>query len=175
MSDKDNHDWRDCKIEDCNECQDLIDQGILMACDECDSPGHQNTDGWHLLADGKTLCDFCYKKISSEAEEYFKNLKVADLPDAEWDWPQEKDKQLEKERGHFTTKRNADGKLQFNLYNCEHCLKAGIEHEVRSVPHGQTDSHSSWGSGISTTRRECSVCERWDGPWVSTDIVGGGW
>jgi len=79
------------------------------------------------------------------------------------------------ERGVFVNQQTEDGHIKFNHYHCEHCLKAGIEHTVRQVPHGTTNSRSHWGSGVPSTRRECSACGRWDGPWVSSDIVGGGW
>ena len=62
-----------------------------------------------------------------------------------------------------------------NTYECENCAEAGVEHRVNKVPHGFTGSRSCWGPGIPTTRRECSACGCWDGPWVSADIVGGGW
>ena len=62
-----------------------------------------------------------------------------------------------------------------NEYWCGDCLREEIKHEVRHVPHGHTDRYSCWGSGIPTTRMECSACGRWNGPWVSSDIVGGGW
>jgi hypothetical protein len=81
----------------------------------------------------------------------------------------------ETERLHDQNKVDADGKMLFNQYDCRDCLKAGIPHEVKYVPHGQTDAHSDWGAGIPTDRLECSGCKRWNGPWVSADIVGGGW
>ena len=73
----------------------------------------------------------------------------------------------EKTRGHFIPK-NIDGK--YNEYYCEDCESSGIKHSVETnVPHGYTDETSSWGSGLATTRRECSVCHKWDGPWLTTD------
>jgi hypothetical protein len=72
-------------------------------------------------------------------------------------------------------KTGPDGRIIWNEYDCKHCKEAGIEHTIRDVPHGVTDKHSDWGEGIPTTRRECSHCKRWDGPWVSAEIVGGGW
>jgi hypothetical protein len=77
-------------------------------------------------------------------------------------------------RGSFTMKI-VDGKILWNDYDCRHCKDKGIEHTVRNVPHGYTDGSSCWGRGIATTRRECSACGRWDGPWVDADIVGGGY
>lgn len=62
-----------------------------------------------------------------------------------------------------------------NTYYCKHCNHSKIEHEVVSVSDGVTDSMSRWGAGVPTTRRECSNCLRWDGPWVSADLVGDGW
>lgn len=67
------------------------------------------------------------------------------------------------------------GQIIWNEYDCKHCKEAGITHIVRNVPHGYTDRSSDWGAGVPTTRRECSHCKRWDGPWVSSAIVGGGW
>jgi hypothetical protein len=81
----------------------------------------------------------------------------------------------EETKGSFTMKV-VGGKLQFNTYDCAACKEAEIPHEVaEGIPHGVTDRWSHWGAGLPTTRRECMTCHRWDGPWVSADIVGGGW
>ena len=53
------HDWQTCRDSDCRECDELIAYGIIMACDECDSPGHQDCDTWTLMDDGRTLCTSC--------------------------------------------------------------------------------------------------------------------
>lgn len=79
------------------------------------------------------------------------------------------------EKGTFVTKVDADGKTLWNTYDCKHCKEAGAFHDVQHVPHGSTTRRSNWGAGLSTTRLECSNCKRWSGPWVSSDIVGGGW
>ncbi len=84
-------------------------------------------------------------------------------------------KPSDKERLHTVNKHDAAGHILFNKYDCTNCLAAGVAHEVRHVPHGETDRWSDWGPGIPTTRLECSNCKRWNGPWVSADIVGGGW
>lgn len=70
---------------------------------------------------------------------------------------------------------DSDNKILWNQYGCKDCHNSGIYHIVSHVPHGSTDHQSDWGTGIPTTRRECSNCKRWDGPWVSSDIVGGFW
>lgn len=62
-----------------------------------------------------------------------------------------------------------------NTYDCEQCKAAGIEHEVQSFRCGMTNGLSCWGAGVPTTMRVCSGCGRADGPWVSADLVGGGW
>ena len=56
------HDYRTCTIKDCIECLELIEYGIIMACDECDLPGDADADSWHLMDDGRTLCSNCYNK-----------------------------------------------------------------------------------------------------------------
>jgi|GEM_PF-3657147 len=79
-----------------------------------------------------------------------------------------------KNKGQFSTKM--DGRtMLFNEYECDFCDQSDADHEVVSVPHGITDRRSTWGEGVPTTRRECTRCKRWDGPWVSADIVGYGW
>ncbi len=61
------HDWRTCKDRDCDECQDLVDYGILMACDECGTPGHVDAHGsWELLRDGRVVCMACGEKLRAE-------------------------------------------------------------------------------------------------------------
>jgi len=69
-----------------------------------------------------------------------------------------------------------DDRPVFNEYDCPHCKAVGADHTVRKdIPHGWTDSRSHWGEGIPTTRMQCDRCGRWSGPWVSAQIVGGGW
>ncbi len=54
------HDWATCHEIDCNKCQDLVDCGIICACDECDMPGHTDAAGcWTQLEDGRVLCLNC--------------------------------------------------------------------------------------------------------------------
>jgi hypothetical protein len=57
------HDYRACTDEHCEECQALVDNGLVMACDECDSPGSTDSDAWHLLPDGRTLCVRYWEKL----------------------------------------------------------------------------------------------------------------
>jgi hypothetical protein len=75
------------------------------------------------------------------------------------------------------THRKADFRSgrRINTYYCARCKAAGRKHRVVSKPHGQTDRSSTWGSGVPTTRRECTGCHEWDGPWVSSELVGGGY
>ena len=58
----DDHDYRVCKEQNCEECQGLVDYGIVMACDKCDMPGDQDADGWVLKDDGRVLCLACDEK-----------------------------------------------------------------------------------------------------------------
>lgn len=58
---------------------------------------------------------------------------------------------------------------------CKDCKSNGVEHHIISVPYGVTDRWSSWGAGIPTTINRCTGCDRENGPWVSSSIVGGGW
>ncbi|MBT6050818.1 MAG: hypothetical protein HOG49_28800 [Candidatus Scalindua sp.] len=104
-----------------------------------------------------------YKRIETEIEE------DAGEPVEK---PEKKDP---KKHANFQTK-NINGFVQSNEYVCMDCLKAGIEHEVKTgVPHGYTDRSSCWGPGVPTTIHECTGCGCWNGPWVSADIVGGGY
>ncbi len=62
-----------------------------------------------------------------------------------------------------------------NTYNCVNCKESGVDHQVLEQPFRETTERSHWGGGYPTTIRECSGCGRVDGPWVSADLVGGGW
>ncbi len=74
-------------------------------------------------------------------------------------------------KGSFICKRGV-----LNEYECSDCLKAGVAHEIKKdVPCGQTDRSSCWGPGIPTTIHLCTGCGKSSAPWVSADIVGGGW
>ena len=112
----------------------------------------------------KKTCSCCGKRYGVKKDEDWLDLGLEKCPTC---------KALP-EKGTFTTKV-VDGKMICNTYDCDHCKKAGKEHEVVDVPHGFTTGRSQWGPGIATTRQECTCCGRWSGPWVSADIVGGGW
>lgn len=62
-----------------------------------------------------------------------------------------------------------------NKYDCRTCRDNGTPHEVIDVAGRPTTSASCWGEGIPTTMRHCTGCWHEDGPWVSADIVCGGW
>ena len=53
------HDYRTCQSEDCQECQELVNHGLVEACDECGTPGSSSSDGFVLLNSGKLLCLSC--------------------------------------------------------------------------------------------------------------------
>lgn len=57
------HDWRNCQDTNCEECQSLIDQGIIMACDNCGHPGHTDcgAESWRIMQDGLVFCIGCYE------------------------------------------------------------------------------------------------------------------
>lgn len=53
------HNWRDCSIEDCIECQSLIDYGIIWYCDICHQAGNADP---YTLDEGKTqICGGCFQ------------------------------------------------------------------------------------------------------------------
>lgn len=79
----------------------------------------------------------------------------------------------ERARGTFIMRGYGPGEI--NTYDCKDCKEADKPHTVDSQPYGVTSFTSCWGMGIPTTIRVCSGCGRADGPWVSADIVGGGW
>lgn len=43
------HNFRTCEDNDCEECQELINCGIIMACDFCGCVGHVESSGWMFL------------------------------------------------------------------------------------------------------------------------------
>ena len=58
------HNWQTCKDIDCEECQELVDHGIIEACDSCGSPGQSEAGpgSWYLLKTGELLCRHCFDK-----------------------------------------------------------------------------------------------------------------
>jgi len=62
-----------------------------------------------------------------------------------------------------------------NKYDCSSCLESGRTHEVIDVAGPFTGPSSCWGSGLPTTKRHCTGCGFEDGPWISAELVGGGW
>lgn len=63
------HNYRTCTTAVCEECQTLVDTGLVMACDECGTPGAVEADGWYLLKDGRTLCTVCARAISADIDD----------------------------------------------------------------------------------------------------------
>lgn len=63
----DHHDFRTCQIDDCEHCQANVDDGIVMACDECDSPGHADANGWVMGVNGLVYCAQCAHTLAVEA------------------------------------------------------------------------------------------------------------
>lgn len=59
------HDWNTCALHDCEECQWLVDEGIVMACDGCHEPGHTDSPGgWTRNEDdGFVYCDACAEQL----------------------------------------------------------------------------------------------------------------
>lgn len=61
------HDWRTCSLEDCEICQSLVDEGIILTCDECYQPGHTDAPGgWERQPDGLVICCHCAEKLNTE-------------------------------------------------------------------------------------------------------------
>jgi|GEM_PF-2570451 len=54
------HDYRECEIPDCQECQALVDDGFVMACDKCHQPGSKDSLGWHGTENGGVYCAHCW-------------------------------------------------------------------------------------------------------------------
>lgn len=63
---------------------------------------------------------------------------------------------------------------QFEYY-CEDCDREGRAHRIIERPGEPTGRRSCWGPGIPTTVKVCNRCGETSRPWVSADIVGGGW
>jgi hypothetical protein len=57
------HDWNTCSDDECDECQRLVDAGIVEVCDECGKPGHTDSLGWRLKGDGRLLCTPCNETL----------------------------------------------------------------------------------------------------------------
>ena len=55
------HDWNTCKDENCQVCQFLVNEGIILACDGCHEPGHTDSPGGWTRddKDGMVYCDAC--------------------------------------------------------------------------------------------------------------------
>ena len=66
------HDWQTCDDPECEECQRLIEDGIVMGCDghdcgargyvEYHAAGNVRTD-WQLCEDGSVLCGRCFEDL----------------------------------------------------------------------------------------------------------------
>ena len=53
------HNYRECEVSGCDKCDYLVDNGFVIACDECDSPGDSDSEGWHKQKDGQIFCNHC--------------------------------------------------------------------------------------------------------------------
>ena len=62
------HHYQDCTDDHCKDCQWLVDNGFVIACDECDMPGQADADGWLMQPDGLIFCLACADKAKAESE-----------------------------------------------------------------------------------------------------------
>jgi hypothetical protein len=62
---KGGHTFQTCKVDECEECQRLVNDGFVMACDECDQPGYQDADGWVMNESGIFCSINCAEKLSA--------------------------------------------------------------------------------------------------------------
>lgn len=62
-----------CQIEDCEWCQILCDEGLVISCDGCGRVHHTDWLGWGGAVDGKgrctVLCPECRQEDQSKLEE----------------------------------------------------------------------------------------------------------
>lgn len=61
------HRWQTCEIENCDQCQDNVDDGIVMACDGCCAPGHADADGWVMDKHNLVYCLQCAHELAIAA------------------------------------------------------------------------------------------------------------
>ncbi len=57
------HDWQTCTDDECQECTDLVHDGIVMACDSCGKPGLVDAGAlsWRVMDGGSVLCITCFE------------------------------------------------------------------------------------------------------------------
>lgn len=65
------HNYRDCQIKDCPECERLIEEDFVMACDNCGNPGAKEGGGWVTQPDGQIFCWICDDKLNKQKFEHF--------------------------------------------------------------------------------------------------------
>jgi len=60
------HEYTDCTDVYCGECQRLVDEGFILACDECGVPGSTDVGYpfWQLKSEGRTLCWECAEPVN---------------------------------------------------------------------------------------------------------------
>lgn len=56
---REHHHYQDCTDDHCKDCQWLVDNGFVIACDECGVPGQADADGWRMQPDGLIFCVAC--------------------------------------------------------------------------------------------------------------------
>lgn len=61
------HAWQHCTVTDCAVCQQNVDDGYVISCDECCEPGHADSDGWVRSSDALIYCLACARKLNIEA------------------------------------------------------------------------------------------------------------
>jgi hypothetical protein len=62
------HDWRTCAHVECEVCDALVHDGVVIACDECGHPGHTDAPGgWVRAEDGQIFCEPCAAELAIEA------------------------------------------------------------------------------------------------------------
>jgi hypothetical protein len=63
------HDWRTCSGQDCDHCQSLANDGVIISCDHCHEPGHTDSPGgWVRDKEGLIYCEPCADELAIEAQ-----------------------------------------------------------------------------------------------------------
>jgi hypothetical protein len=58
------HNFKECKVLECEECQRLISEDLILVCDFCDAVGDKNAIGAWLFVEMEKIDNFEIGKIA---------------------------------------------------------------------------------------------------------------
>ena len=60
------HNYKACKVINCEDCDYLVNNGFVISCDNCYEPGDSESEGWIRTNDERTVCIHCEEQSDED-------------------------------------------------------------------------------------------------------------